>query len=509
MLMKKYLCFSLFFVSHRLFAALSFLFLVIILLPLSACTNPSPSPTTTSPTIPLNDCILTASGSDTQIDAQCGTLTVYENPATQTGRQIDLHLAVLPAISRSPAPDPLFFLAGGPGQAATESFMLLRRAFLDINRERDIVLVDQRGTGKSHPLRCEFPIDGEAEDSAAQLAPQLESCLTQLDADPTLYTTAIAMQDLDQVRVALGYEQINLYGVSYGTRAALTYLHMYPTHVRTLILDGVVPQQLALGLDVAADAQHALDLIFARCADDPICAEHFPDLPTRFDEILTMLDAAPVPVRVADPLSGEWRTLDFTREMFAVIIRFYSYSSETVALIPLLISTAQEDYTRLAAQYLILTTDLNASMNNAMGYSVQCAEDMPFFTDKQATQVAQSTYLGAMVSSGLLEICKTWPVGSIPADFKTPVQADVPVLMLSGEYDPVTPPKYAELAAQTLPNSLQLVAPGQGHNIIARGCLPDIVEQFIDNGTIQGLDTACVNDIEPSPFFINFSGPMP
>ncbi|HNB52687.1 MAG TPA: alpha/beta hydrolase, partial [Anaerolineales bacterium] len=466
------------------FSSSPFLLLSFSLLLLTACTAAPETPAPTTSTLPLEDCALTAPGMDFQLDAQCGTLTVYENPETQTGRQIDLHLAVLPAISRNPAPDPLFFLAGGPGQAATESYLSIESAFREINRDRAIVLVDQRGTGQSHPLRCEFPEEAE-EDENAVLAPLLQACLTALDADPALYTTAIAMHDLDQVREALGYAQINLYGVSYGTRAALTYLHLFPDRVRAVILDGVVAQQLALGLDVATDAQHALDLIFARCADDPVCAENFPDLPARFDEILTALDAAPVPVQVTHPITGERLELDFTREMFTVVMRFYSYSPETVALLPLLISTAQEDYTRLASQYLILTSDLNATINNAMGYSVQCAEDVPFYTAEQATQAAEGTYLSEMVSGGLLEICQAWPRGVIPADFKDPVRSEVPVLLLSGEYDPVTPPAYAALAAETLSNSLHLIAPGQGHNVILRGCIPDLAEQFIVNGSVE------------------------
>jgi len=187
--------------------------------------------------------VLAAPGSDIQIDARCGTLMVFENPETQTGRQIGLHIVVLPAVSRSPAPNPLFFLTGGPGQAATESFLSLQAAFQDINRERDIVLVDQRGTGQSHPLRCEFPEETDFDENT-DIQPFLEDCLSELDADPALYTTSIAMQDLDQVREALGYETINLYGVSYGTRAALTYLRLYPERVRTMILDGVVAQPL-------------------------------------------------------------------------------------------------------------------------------------------------------------------------------------------------------------------------------------------------------------------------
>jgi len=262
-------------------------------------------------------------------------------------------------------------------------------------------------------------------------------------------------------------------------------------------------------LDIAAEDQRALELIFARCERDPVCAENFPDLRTQFDEILAALEEAPVPVQVNDPVTGERLDIEFTRAMFATVIRFYSYSPETVALLPLLISTAEADYSRLASQYLILTADLTESINNGMGYSVQCAEDVPFFTAEEAAQAAEGTYLSALISGGLLEICDTWPGGRIPADFKDPVRADVPVLLLSGEYDPVTPPAYAELAAETLPNSLHLIAPGQGHNVILRGCLPDLAETFLATGTVDGLETDCVRAIEPFPFFVNFSGPMP
>jgi pimeloyl-ACP methyl ester carboxylesterase len=485
-------------------------FLLILTL-LAACTatgQPEATPSVDGPTVSLEDCTLAAPDSDSQMDAQCGTLTVFENPDTQTGRQIGLHIAVIPAVSRNPAPDPLFFLTGGPGQAATESFLTVQAAFRDINRERDIVLVDQRGTGQSHPLRCEFPAETDFDENT-DIRPFLEDCLSQLDADPKLYTTAIAMQDLDQVREALGYSQINLYGVSYGTRAALTYLRMYPDRVRAAILDGVVAQQLVLGLDLASDAQHALELIFARCETDATCAKNFPDLPSQVQEILSQLDEAPIQTQVTDPITGERIDFEFSRETFATIIRFYSYSPETVALLPLLISTAEGDYSRLASQYLILTANLTASINNGMGYSVQCAEDVPFFTAEEALQASEGTYLGDMISGGLLEICETWPRGTIPADFKDPVRSDVPVLLLSGEYDPVTPPAYAGLAAETLPNSLHLIAPGQGHNVILRGCIPDIAENFIATGTVNGLETDCVGDIEPFPFFVNFSGPEP
>ncbi|RPI33653.1 MAG: alpha/beta fold hydrolase, partial [Chloroflexota bacterium] len=244
---------------------------VVFLLAFSACTPQQAPQPEIKPTISLEPCQLSAPGQVTRKEAKCGTLTVYENREAGSGRQIDLRIAVIPSISRNPAPDPLFFLTGGPGQAATESFPVMASAFERIQQKRDIVLVDQRGTGQSNPLKCpvlDEDLENQADDAYMDF---LNTCLESLDADPRLYTTWIAMQDLDQVREALGYQQINLYGVSYGTRAVLTYLKQYPDRVRSVILDGVVPQDEVLGIDVGRDAQRALDMIFARCAADQAC----------------------------------------------------------------------------------------------------------------------------------------------------------------------------------------------------------------------------------------------
>ncbi|MEK7784723.1 MAG: alpha/beta fold hydrolase, partial [Chloroflexota bacterium] len=287
----------------------------------AACVSPT-TPTESQvqpPAIALEPCQLSAPGSSARLPATCGTLTVYEDRAANAGRQIELHLAVLPAVSRSPAPDPLFFLTGGPGQAATESFLQVGAAFNKINQNRDIVLVDQRGTGQSHPLACPaLPDETLSEFGDEQLTAWLDDCLTQLDADPRFYTTSVAMDDLDQVREALGYEAINIYGVSYGTRAALTYLQQHGGHVRAVILDGVVPQDEALGLDVARDAQRALDLIFERCNADPACHEAYPNLRAEFDSILTTLDTEPVKLTLPHPVSGGSTELKQTRDTLPV-----------------------------------------------------------------------------------------------------------------------------------------------------------------------------------------------
>jgi pimeloyl-ACP methyl ester carboxylesterase len=462
--------------------------------------------------IALTDCQLSSPGSNMRVAAKCGHIEVFEDRATNTGRQISLNLAIVPAVSRNPEPDPLFFLTGGPGQAATESYSLLSSAFERIHQKRDIILVDQRGTGKSNPLTCPEieAIDLEVTDDQ-ELANHLRVCLSQLDANPALYTTTNAMQDLDQVRGTLGYEQINLYGISYGTRAALTYLSMYPVHVRSVILDGVVPQDEPLGLSVGRDAQRALDMIFSRCDRQTSCSQAFPEVRDEFKKLLETLEADPVEVSLPHPTSGEETHLKLTSKKMGTAIRLFSYTPETSALLPLMIhdASAHREYQLLAATYLIIAGDLEDSITAGMGYSVLCAEDFPFFSLDEAAKENAGSYLEDQTAVELSNICQTWPHTQVPPEFKTPVQSDVPVLLLSGEVDPVTPPENGDLASRTLPNSLHLVAPGQGHNVILRGCIPRIAADFIDAGSVQGLDTACVQDIQPLPFFVNFSGPIP
>jgi len=463
--------------------------------------------------IDLTPCQLKESGLAARVPANCGTFRVPEDRSNPNGRSIDLRVAVVPAISRTPQPDPLVFLTGGPGQAATESFVQHRGAFRRVERERDIVLVDQRGTGSSNPLRCPKPEDTAGfwllEDDVIE--PWVAKCLETLDASPELYTTAIAMEDLDAVRGALGYERVNLYGVSYGTRAALSYLRQFPDRVRTVILDGVAPPSKNLGMDVARDAQRALDLLVERCAKDAACHEEFPDLARDVDSLMAVL-ASPVPVTLRHPRTGDEETVELQRSMAAFAIRLATYSQESASIVPLLLrSAANGDLRPLAAQFLMTTSNLDDSMADAMGYSVICSEDFPFFDAlaADAEVLGEGTYRGAVQTDSLSTLCPLWPTESIPADFKEPVAVDVPVLLLSGEADPVTPPSNGELVAASLPTSLHLIAPGQGHMVIHRGCISRLAAEFIDTASLDELDGSCVDDIEPQAFFTSFAGPPP
>jgi pimeloyl-ACP methyl ester carboxylesterase len=473
---------------------------------LAACSpGISPSEPITTPGINFEDCQLSMPGSSYHMEALCGKLSVYENRSTASGRLIELNIAKIPAVSRNPLPDPIFFIPGGPGEAATQSYLAVSSAFENLHQKRDIILVDQRGTGGSHPLQCKSSDEEETKEDDLQA--ELSECLAEQDADPRLYTTAIAMDDLDQVRAALGYERINLYGGSYGTRAALAYMRQHPEHVRTVVLDGLAPPNWTLGPSVAKDAQRALDMIFARCAADKACQAAFPDLPQKFQSLVDQLDRGPVEVTLEHPINGEPTTVELTREQFANTIHMMSYTAESVALIPLLIYTAytEQDFSRIASITLSNAGLLEASISIGMRYSVICAEDTPFYPK----QSSEDGYMGNFITRVFSDACAVWPRGEIPADFREPVQSDTPALLISGEEDPVTPPANGELAAQTLTNSLQLTVPGMGHINVYRGCVPRLMTEFINTGSTQGLQPACVEDIQPSPFFINFNGPTP
>ncbi|HLW75248.1 MAG TPA: alpha/beta fold hydrolase [Gammaproteobacteria bacterium] len=461
----------------------------------------------------FSDCQIGGGDSPVHLQARCTSLTVAEDRAHPEERKIHLRVALLKARASEASPDPLVFIAGGPGQASTEAFVQEAEAFDRIRGTHDILLVDQRGTGGSNRLDCPAPPPGEdANGSDADIAKAAADCLKQLPGDPRFYTTSVAVEDLDAVRAALGYTALDLYGISYGTRVALQYLREFPAHTRSVVLDGVVPADLALGPGVSLDAQRALGLIFHRCGEDAACRQAFPNPDMDFARLETELKVHPASVTLRDPLTGAPRTETLTWDKLAGAVRLMSYQSETSSLLPLLIHQAatQHDYAPLMGTALMYTGEIESSFAEGMGSAVVCTEDVPFISDGAAeVQALHDTYLGSVSMELLVKSCRFWPKGVITSDFKRPVKSDKPVLLLSGEDDPVTPPANAARAARTLSDSLSLVVPGQGHGNVYRGCVPKIVADFIDAASVKGLDTACVKKIKPFPFFVNFSGPTP
>jgi pimeloyl-ACP methyl ester carboxylesterase len=450
----------------------------------------------------------------TIVAADCGELTVPENSAQPNGRQIHLAFARVPAISRRKHPDPLFVIAGGPGMAATTFYATVAPVFGRIHRDRDIVLLDQRGTGRSNPLNCPGGDETDYHTTDNDIAAEARRCLDVLSAkaDVAEYTTSLAVNDLERLREALGYERINVYGVSYGTRVAQQYLRRFPEHARALILDGVVPPELSLGAGMALDAEHALERILARCARAPDCRSRFGDPAQDYHDLWQTLQAHGAPVAVANPTTGEPTRFEFTRFHLATVLRLSIYSAEQTALLPLLLHETREskDFSRLAAQFLLLTHAYTDAVAVGMNNTVACTEDIAFYDPKTTDRSKlENTFLGTAQLDGLLTICKIWPRGPIDPDFHAPLHSAVPVLLLSGSDDPITPPAYAEQARRGLTNSLHVVLKDFGHGQLAAPCVDRVMEQFINRAAVTGLDTSCTSNDKPMPFFISLNGPPP
>jgi pimeloyl-ACP methyl ester carboxylesterase len=458
----------------------------------------------------LEDCRLQHPAGLGSLAARCGTLSVAEDPAAPAGRTIALRVAVIRALDRHRTREPLFIVAGGPGQAATDFYAAYASAFAPSQRSHDVVLVDQRGTGGSNRLHCEFPPDFDvATPPPARIRELSAACRRGLRGRPEFYTTSLAVRDLDAVRAALGFERIDLYGISYGTRVVEHYLRRYPARVGAVVLDGVLPPDASLIADTPLAAQRALELAFARCRADSACEQAFPELARRFGELRAELARRPRHLTIADPSNGAPRELDFDAGALAGAVRLLNYYAGTTALLPFLLDRAtHDDYAPLAAQLLMLGAHLDAQLAYGMNVAVTCAEDVPSLVHADRAALA-ATYLGNQQVDGLAALCEGWPRGVVDADLYAPLDSAVPALLLSGEADPVTPPAYAARAAAGFRDRLHVVVRGQGHGQFAVGCAPRVIARFLDAGTARGLDASCLESATAPPFVIDLSGPAP
>lgn len=470
------------------------------------------SPTPAAEPLVLEDCRISAGPAYPGISARCGIFLQPENPAVPDGKMLALHVAVVPALSLEPAPDPLVPIAGGPGQASSEFYAATAQAFELIRRDRDIVLLDQRGTGDSAPMDCAIDDDivgGRMTTEQTRVA--TEACIDALPHDPRYFTTSVAVRDLEALRIALGYSQFNLYGISYGTRVAQHFARRFPDATRSVILDGVIPPQMALGPGIATEAQDALDSIFSRCAETAACEARFPDIATRFKALKISLAATDAVVIVPHPGTGALETVTFGADELAGAIRMLSYHPSTVALIPFLIDEATNDrFEPLAAQHLMILEALSNALSIGMHNAVVCTEDAPFFAGEAiSAEDLAATYIGPLIVDALETICSVWPLGLLDEGFKMPLKTDTPVLLLSGDADPITPPGFAEIAAVEMTNAKLLVGKQQGHGQATRGCMPEIMADFVATASVVDLDTGCLERQFAMPFFLDYSGPAP
>lgn len=463
----------------------------------------------------LTACELERRHSGASTAAWCATLRVPENSAEPDGRKIKLNLAVVRSDAAVPKPDMVVMLAGGPGQAATRDFADTSW-YAGLLKHHNVLLLDQRGTGDSHPLDCPKVEDALKKQDGApsdmdlvSIRKSVTACLVEVQqrADPRYYTTTDAVDDLETVRTALGSPEFDLIGVSYGTRVAQQYLKHHPDAVRSVVLDSPVPNQLILGEDFAANLESALELDFADCIKAPECHQRFGDPMQTLKQLRDALRANPHEVSFRDPRSYQTVKRELSEQSLAGLVRLYAYAPETAALLPLSIdSAARGDVGPLLGQSELLSGDLSGDMNSGMSMSVICAEDADQLNVRPQDK---DTILGNTLIEGIQAQCAVWPHGQMLADFHAPLKSDKPVLILSGARDPVTPPRYGDQIMAGLTNARHLVLKGQGHAVGVRGCTPRLIGQFIDKLQPGKLDASCLDRLGPTPPFVNFNGATP
>lgn len=427
---------------------------------------------------------------------RCTTVSVPENRTTGKGRMIALRVVVVPARAKDPAADPVFFLAGGPGQAATDFLRDPGITRDPLGLRRDLVFLDQRGTGSSNPLLCDFyPATDYAEGRFADFMPldRVRECRATLEtnADLAQYTTAASGADLDDVRKALGYERINLSGTSYGTRLAMEYVRTHPGAVRTVILNGPVPPSVRMPEGFGRAAQQALDGLLEECAATPACATAFPRIRNEAREVFARLARGPIETTLA----GQETAVTMTRDNVAESIRYMTYTSRHSSRLPLMLHRAYAgDFTGLAN---FLRQYRRDGTFDALYLSITCTEDVPFIS-KDAAADDQDTYLGSYRIRQQQAACAEWPRGAVPAWHGQPVRASAPVLITTGLLDPATPPAGGDLIAKTLAMRLHLKVPSGAHGLFGlRGldCIAAIEREFVERADVSAVDAECVKAI--------------
>jgi pimeloyl-ACP methyl ester carboxylesterase len=450
-----------------------------------------------------------------QEEVLCGTMSVWENRTAKSGRKIDLYMVVLPALSPNPAPDPVFYISGGPGYGSAGGAAGMAQFLAEIRKQRDIVLLDQRGIGKSHPLHCDLP-GGETDLQGYMrtLFPMetLRACQPKLaaQADLTQYTTETAMDDLDDVRAWLGYDRINVFGGSYGTRAAQAYMRQHPEHVRSALLSGVMIMDAKMPFFHARKAQESIDKLFDDCLADESCRTAFPDPRGDLKKVVARLAQGPVKQTVKDSKTGKPIELSIPAGAFTTTLRAMQYSPFLSVRIPLYVHlAAQGDYGPMMLMTVMDRTDPEWDLGAYL--SITCAEDIARIDPKEVAAIVANTYQGDDRIRDQVEACSFWPRAKVSEDFFKPLESVAPTLILTGWLDPATPPEWAAEVSRHLPNSLNLVIREGAHSpggLSHLDCYAKLVSDFIANGTPFGLDTACVKDMK-RPAFLTKDEPFP
>ncbi len=434
-------------------------------------------------------------------EVKCGVVRMPEDPDAPGSRTIDVRFAVVPAVARNKQSDPVFVFAGGPGQAATKVGRQVMPVLAELNARRDLVFIDQRGTGRSNALACDVDESSlasalEPEQQLARLGP----CLKALHADLRQYATWIAVRDFEAIRIQLGAEKINLWGASYGTRAALEYMRQYPERVRTAVLDGVAPPDMALPASFALDAEAALKSLAEACSRDERCRTRYPDFDRRVSALLKRAESG-IDIRIPHPLTGATESFRLDRKMLASLLRAPLYVPQLSSVLPYALAEAgRGDFTALVALSAAISGSVSENFAVGMHFAVICAEDVPRM-EAETAQVS-ATRFGSAFPELYRQACSLVPSRAVPPEFYSVPASRVPVLIFSGGLDPATPPRHGESVAKRLGNAKHLVAPNLGHGISAQGCAPMLVSRFVRDASFERVDGDCLARIPAPNFFV-------
>ncbi len=457
-----------------------------------------PAPTSPSPKVQLQPCALGG------IQAQCGVITVFENRAANSGRTIDIHVGVIKASEPNPAPDPIFYFAGGPGGSGLSAAGYAMSMLESANKRRDLVLFDQRGTGKSNRMTCPRHLD-----ESLGLVPfdnkmlqDLRECMADLDSDISAYTTAWGMDDLDDIRAALGYEKINLYGESYGPTAEQVYLQRYGDHVRSMALEGATLIDVPMFERMPHSSQQALEFLYARCQADQACNSAYPNLSSELSALIAQLEEEPVELSLTDSRTGQ--PIRLTREWLVLSIHGVISSTQNAILLPGMIHQAyMGDWSGIEKIVSNSLAQGTAEPWNMMNLNILCNEDWAKTRREETERYSEGSYLRYDDVRRYLapeEICGLIPPPQPEALYQPLTNSTAPVLIITNQADPQNPVENAAGVKEHYPNGKQLVAPGQGHGYTGFACRNQILADFFEKGTVEGLDATCLEK-EPLPQF--------
>lgn len=436
--------------------------------------------------------------------AECFSLVVPENPADASGTTLTLHAARLPALTPSQQA-PLVFLAGGPGQSAIEVGGLVGQALHPLLADRDIVLLEQRGTGLSNGFKCE----PEHEDPYASRFSDLDlqrltqTCVEQFDGDLSQYNTPNAIHDFSAMITALGYNKVHLYGGSYGTRAALVFMRLHPEQLASVTLDSMAPVQAIVG-PFAAHGYRSLGLLFDQCEQTSSCAAAFPDLRAQYWRLWAQVSAQAIDTTIRHPTTLQPQRFVLDRNKLFQLTIGNLYSQQQRQLLPVAISQAEQG--NFAALAGLMSAGSDAGIYNGLTSNIVCNEDV-HRASKEQLNADTHTPFGDVSLQFWQALCANWPVYRLSDEHFLPVKSDIPVLALSGKLDPVTPPAWGELTVLNLSHATHLVADNAAHIVGLRGCGPKLIKAFIAAPTQPLIDSECLAELPGTVFMLSNNSP--